>query len=159
MKNSLVFWSIAVVALAQSRLRKVEPAGNVVFVCEHGTAKSLIAREWFNRLAAERGLGIRAISRGVTPETSVPPAVFDALRKDGFDVSGFAPLAFSAADASSAVRVVGIGVDLSAVAQQGDARWEAWEGIPPASQRYVAARDALRARIETLLETLGGSLR
>jgi arsenate reductase len=159
MKSSLVFWSIALMAFAQSRLRKAAPEGTVVFVCEHGTAKSLIAREWFNRLAAERGLGIRAVSRGVTPEASVPPAVFDALRMDGFDVSGFAPLAFSAADASGALRVVGIGVDLSAVAQQADARWEAWEGIPPASQRYAAARDALRARIETLLEALEGSLR
>jgi hypothetical protein len=35
-------------------------AANVVFVCEHGAAKSVVASEYFNKLAAERG---RAIAR------------------------------------------------------------------------------------------------
>jgi len=154
MTHVLILAALALAALEQSRPRKAEPAGTIVFVCEHGTVKSLIAREWFNRLAAERGLAIRAVSRGLTPDASVPAAIADALRSDGFDASGFEPLAFSAADATGAVRVVGIGVDLSAAAQRGGAPWEAWEGIPPASERYAASRDALRGRIETLLETL-----
>jgi arsenate reductase len=125
----------------------------VVFVCEHGTVKSLIAREWFNRLAAERRLEVRAVSRGVTPETSVPPAIANALRNDGFDVSDFEPRAFSAADATSAARVVAIGVDLSSSRRRGDGPLDTWEGIPPASDDYAAARDALRARIQELLKT------
>jgi protein-tyrosine-phosphatase len=149
----LILSAVALAAPAQPGPRRAEPAGTVVFVCEHGTVKSLIAREWFNRLAAERGLAVRAVSRGLTPDASVPPAIADALRSDGFDATGFEPRAFSAADASGAVRVVGIGVDLSA-APRGDATWEAWEGIPPASERYAASRDALRARIEALLAAL-----
>ena len=46
----------------------------VVFVCEHGSVKSLVAQEWFNRRAKERGLAVRAVSRGITPDASVPPA-------------------------------------------------------------------------------------
>jgi hypothetical protein len=133
---------------------KPEASPTVVFVCEHGTVKSLIAREWFNRLAAKRGLGVRAVSRGVTPEGSVPPAIAGALRSDGFDVSSFEPRALRAADATGAVRIVGIGVDLRSSRERGDAPLDTWEGIPPASESYAGSRDALRARIEGLLDTL-----
>lgn len=150
----VILSSIAAAALGQAKPRKPELSGAVVFVCEHGNVKSLIAREWFNRRAVERGLDLRAVSRGVTPDSSVPPAIVDALRSDGFDVSGFEPRAFSAADAAGAVRVVGIGVDLSSVGERGDVPLDTWEGIPPASESYAASRDALRARIEALLKTL-----
>jgi chromate transporter len=39
----------------------------VVFVCEHGSAKSLVAASFFERLAKERGMPVRAISRGTFP--------------------------------------------------------------------------------------------
>jgi len=43
----------------------------VVFVCEHGAAKSLIATLYFNQLAAERGLAARAAFRGVDPQDAL----------------------------------------------------------------------------------------
>ncbi len=149
----LILAFVAVATLGQVKPRKPEPPRSVVFVCEHGNVKSLIAREWFNRLAASRGLDLRALSRGVTPEKSVPAAIADALRRDGFDVGGFEPRAFSAADATGAARVVGIGVDLSSAGERSDAPLETWPDIPPASENYAASRDALRARIEALLRT------
>jgi hypothetical protein len=150
----LVVSSLVVAALGQGTSPKPEEPTTVVFVCEHGNVKSLIAREWFNRLAAERGLHVRSVSRGIRPETAVPPAIADALRSDGFDVTGFEPRAFSASDLIGVVRVVGIGVDLSSFGERGAMPVDAWDGIPPASERYSASRDALRARIEVLLETL-----
>ena len=33
----------------------------IVFVCEHGSAKSVVAAAHFDRLAGERGLGLRAV--------------------------------------------------------------------------------------------------
>ena len=39
----------------------------VVFVCEHGAAKSVVATAYFNTLAAERGLPFRATFRGTAP--------------------------------------------------------------------------------------------
>jgi arsenate reductase len=155
MKSGAIVVGLVLLCVCQAIAESRRPAGSavVVFVCEHGTVKSLIAREWFNRLAAERRLEVRAVSRGVTPEASVPPAIANALRNDGFDVSGFEPRAFSAADAAGAVRVVGIGVDLSSSRRRGDGPLDTWEGIPPASEDYAAARDALRARIQELLKT------
>jgi arsenate reductase (thioredoxin) len=135
----------------------VEPAARtepqkVVFVCEHGNVKSLIAQEWFNRRAQERGLAVRAVSRGRRPEASVPSSIADALARDGFEVRAFVPQAPAAAEMRGAARVIGIGLDQKALETTVDV--ETWEGIPPASQDYAASRDALRARIETLLSAL-----
>jgi protein-tyrosine-phosphatase len=140
--------------LGEAKGAKAGATGTVVFVCEHGNVKSLIAREWFNRLARERGLRFRAVSRGVAPGGPVPPTIAAALRGDGFDVIGFEAQALSPADTAGAVRVIGIGVALPAPAEGRAAGDETWDGIPPASERYAASRDALRARIESLLSAL-----
>jgi hypothetical protein len=41
----------------------------VVFVCEHGSSRSLVAASLFNRVAEERGLSVRALSRAASSET------------------------------------------------------------------------------------------
>jgi hypothetical protein len=74
--------------LAASSLRKPAP---VVFVCEHGSVRSLIAMDYFNRSAGERGLAYRAGARGTAPDATVPGPVREGLREDGFVVSGFVP--------------------------------------------------------------------
>jgi protein-tyrosine-phosphatase len=146
--------SLAGAALGREAPRVGEPSRPVVFVCQHGNVKSLIAREWFNKLARARHLDLRAVSRGVAPEKAVPPAIAQALREDGFETGRFEPRALEAAEARGALRVIGIGVDLSPVLERDDAQFDTWEGIPPASQQYAAARNALRARIEELLDAL-----
>jgi arsenate reductase (thioredoxin) len=39
----------------------------VLFVCEHGNVKSLMAASYFNQLARERRLPFQAVSRGSPP--------------------------------------------------------------------------------------------
>src|SRR5262245_21250627 len=85
----------------------------VVFVCEHGSAKSLLGASLFNREATKRGLPYRAIARGVTPDAFVPTKLAAILKAEGFDVSGFKPERVSSTDLATATRVVAIGVDLS----------------------------------------------
>ena len=129
-------------------------SGAIVFVCEHGNVKSLIAREWFNRLARERGLAVRAVSRGLSPEPDVPAPIAERLRGDGFDVRGFRPQVLAREALLGASRLVVIGSEPpSWVAAEGVAV-ERWDGIPPASENYQASRDALRDRIVALLESL-----
>jgi ketosteroid isomerase-like protein len=126
----------------------------VLFVCEHGSAKSLIASEWFNRLAQERGLPMRSVSRGLTPDDAIPPVIAQHLRGDGFDVSGMTPRRLEEPDGAGAVRIVGIGVDAAALGKVGAAPVEIWTDIPPVSTGYAASRDAMRRRIDALLEEL-----
>ncbi len=129
-------------------------APRVVFVCQHGNVKSLIAAQWFDRLAGERGLSTAAVARGLTPETPVPPAIAEHLRADGFDVGTFEPRALVAMDVEGAARVVLIGAAAPEWLARTGVPFEKWEGVPPASERYADARDALRQRIESLLDAL-----
>jgi hypothetical protein len=43
----------------------------IVFVCEHGTVKSVVALEYFNQLARKKGIPFEAISRGTHPDSTL----------------------------------------------------------------------------------------
>jgi hypothetical protein len=79
------------------------PMRRVVFVCEHGSVKSVIAAEWFNRLAADRKVAIRAVSRGVTPDEAIPAGVAKNLRQEGFGIDGFRPKRLEKEDVAAAL--------------------------------------------------------
>ena len=129
----------------------------VVFVCEHGSAKSLVAASLFERMAMEQGVAARAVSRGTAPDPSVPPVVVQALRGDGFDVGSFRPQALTEADIASASRVIAIGVDLGPVGASAKGRLVRWDGVPPVSTNYAEARQDLVARTARLLQELRAS--
>lgn len=126
----------------------------VVFVCDHGSVKSLMAASLFDQAAARRGLRVRALSRGVNPDAAVPAAIAAAMGQDGFDVANFRPQALSEQDVAGAARVVAIGVDLSEHDGQAHAPIASWNDVPPASVDYPRARDDLARRIETLLDEM-----
>jgi protein-tyrosine-phosphatase len=126
----------------------------VVFVCEHGSGKSLIASQWFNRLARERGLAVQAVPRGLAPEAA-PPRIAAQLTRDGFDVAGFQPRELAPADLAGASRLVMIGSDPPAWTASAGVAVDRWTGIPPASESYEASRDAMLQRIAALLDSLG----
>ena len=69
----------------------------VLFVCLHGSAKSVVAMEYFNRFAAERGVPLRALSAGTEPDEVMPPEVTAGLAADGFDLDGKRPLGLTEA--------------------------------------------------------------
>ena len=143
---------------AAGRASKDEEPRTVVFVCEHGSAKSLAAASIFERMAKERGLALRAVSRGTAPDASVPDAVVAALGDDGFDVAGFKPQGLTEADVRAAERVVAIGVDLGEVGgKAGRGVVARWDDIPPFSASYPMARQALQSRIASLLLELEGA--
>ena len=129
-------------------------APTIVFVCEHGSAKSLLAASLFQQMAKERGVAARAISRGMAPDPSVPEVVVQALRGDGFDVSSFRPQALTRADVAASARLIAIGVDVGAVGARAGERAVHWDGVPPVSTNYAEARRDLLARIDRLLREL-----
>ena len=149
--------AVAILALVGSAAFAAEkpPAGQILFVCEHGNVKSLMAASYFNQLAAQRGLPWRAASRGVAPDsTTVPKRIAAALLAEGVDVSEFRPAKVDAADAAEAVRIVTIGTDLPAHVSGDEQRIEQWNDVPPASTSYDAARSSLKAHVAELLEQL-----
>ena len=127
----------------------------VVFVCEHGNVKSLMAASYFNQLAAQRGLPFRAVSRGVAPDsTTVPKPIAAGLHADGVDVSDFHPSKVAAADVADAARIVAIGTELPSDAGAREPNIERWDDVPPASTSYDAARSSLKTHVAELLDRL-----
>jgi protein-tyrosine-phosphatase len=127
----------------------------VLFVCQHGNVKSLMAASYFNRLAAERGLPYRASARGSAVEApEVPTGIAAKLKAEGFDVSTFRAEPVSRADVTHAERVVLIETSLPDVAAAASSKVERWDDVPAASVDYPAASQALQARIERLLDQL-----
>ena len=127
--------------------------GTVLFVCEHGSAKSLLAATLFNREAARRHLGFRAIARGTTPDGAPQPATRDGLRSDGVDIAAFVPQRVTTADIESAIAIVVFEVDLSSLnpALRPVARWD---NVPPVSTNYSRARDAILQSVDDLIQQL-----
>jgi arsenate reductase (thioredoxin) len=134
--------------------RTPAPESQVLFVCEHGNVKSLMAASYFNQLAAQRGLPFRGISRGSAPDaTTVPPRIVAGLSGEGFDVREFHPVALAAADMASSTRVVTIGVPLSPD-MTGGVAVEQWNDVPAASVDYAAASASLKQHVQELLDRL-----
>ena len=125
-----------------------QPAATVLFVCEHGSAKSVVAAAHFNRLAAARGLPFRAISRGTVPDAEMAPAAVEGLLGDGLKPDDPAPKKLEQTDLDAAVRVVTFCALPPGL--QGRSPLEQWE-VPPVSTEYGASRDAMLMRIERLL--------
>ena len=131
------------------------PAAQVLFVCEHGNVKSLMAASYFNQLAHERRLPYRAVSRGSAPDsTTVPPAIIDGLRKDGIDVASFHPAAVVAADITASQHVVLINTELPANTPAQGVSIERWSDVPAASINFEAARDSMKRHIAKLMDEL-----
>jgi hypothetical protein len=128
-----------------------QPAG-VVFVCEHGSVKSLVAAVYFNRRAKERGLPYRAAARGVAPEATVPALVRTGLRRDGFLVSDFVPQQLTLSDAGRASLVVSFDEDVTNLV--GATRYLKWDGLPGVLADYPRGREAIVARVDALVEEL-----
>jgi protein-tyrosine-phosphatase len=149
--------AVATLALVRSASFAAEqpPAEQILFVCERGNVKSLMAASYFNQLAAQRGLPWRAVARGIAPDsTTVPKRIAAALLAEGVDVSEFHPATVDANDTAEAVRIVMIGTDLPARVRGDEQRIERWNDVPPASTSYDAARSSLKAHIAELLERL-----
>jgi hypothetical protein len=130
----------------------------IVFVCQNGVAMSIWSALTFNRLAAERGLPIRAVSRAsAATYTSVPLRMRVALAFDGFRVGDYQPRVVSADDVRAAQRVVLIDTDLPASASVPGQEMETWDGFPPMREKYFESRTALRTRVEELVARLAAT--
>ncbi len=153
MRMSFVPVTLAMVVSAEGVSAQSSSKGDtarVVFVCEHGSAKSMIAATLFNRMAAERGLAARAVSRGTVPDDVIPTVVRDGLREDGVDVGNVTPKGLSVADARDARLFVAFDVRVPA-AVSGGVPTRQWDGLPSVLATFPQARDAIAARVRDLL--------
>ena len=124
----------------------------VAFVCLHGSAKSVLAAEYLNHSARERGLHVSATASGREPDAEIPAKVVEGLRARGFDVRGRKPVAASPEGFAGADVVVSFGCDLDGMVPA-ERTIELWSACPAVSDDFEAAWRFITQRVDRLLET------
>ena len=134
----------------------------ILFVCVHNVGRSQMAAAFFNRMAAERGMSIRAASAGANPAASVHAGVAAALRERGIDITDAKPTLMTNAPVERANRVITMGcaVDAAECPALPLTAPEDW-GLPdPAGKDAAEARairDEVRRRAAALIEALAAA--
>lgn len=124
----------------------------IVFVCEHGAAKSIVAAAYFNHLASEAGLDLRAIARGTQPDNELSPQTINGLSADGLMPTELSPQKLTEAEMQSAQRVISFCELASEYKPQG--MIERWDDVPPISENYEKARDAIIEHLNQLISNI-----
>ncbi len=125
----------------------------VLFMCPHGAAKSVLASAYFQRLARERGLYVRVESAGTEPDADIAPSVANHLTRNGYAVPVAKPRQVTAGDLAVADVVISIGCDLKGLPDPGGTLVR-WDDVPPLSEDFALADEAIRKRVLDLVEEL-----
>lgn len=126
----------------------------VLFVCERGAAKSVIAAAHFNQLAKERGLAYRAVARGTAPDAAIPAGVRNGLEAAGLELVVPNPVMVTTADASRANRIITFEIALPATVSAGSKSVMDWKAVPSVSADFTTASADIKRRVEALIDEL-----
>ncbi|MEX0172125.1 arsenate reductase ArsC [Streptomyces sp. LMG1-1-1.1] len=127
---------------------------SVLFVCVHNAGRSQMAAAFLTHLGGDR---VQVRSAGSAPASAVNPAVVEAMRESGIDVSAETPkvLTSEAVQSSDVVITMGCG---DACPYFPGKRYLDWSLEDPAGQGVAAVRpirDEIEGRIRGLLTELG----
>ena len=122
---------------------------SVLFVCVHNAGRSQMAAAWLTRLAGDR---VEVRSAGSAPAGAVNPAVVEAMREVGIDISAEIPkvLTVEAVQASDVCITMGCGDACPVLPGK---RYLDWKLDDPAGQGTTAVRP-IRDEIKKLVEDL-----
>jgi arsenate reductase (thioredoxin) len=121
----------------------------IIFVCEHGAAKSIIAAAYFNKLAQEIGLDQQAIARGTNPDPELSQTAVEGLRQDGLIPDVTIPQELSSQELQTASQVIAFCKLLDSYGSEKVIEY--WDDVPPVSQHYETARDDIVKRIKQFI--------
>jgi arsenate reductase len=126
---------------------------SVLFVCVHNAGRSQMAAAFLTHLAGE---SVEVRSAGSAPADSINPAVVEALKEVGIDISNEQPkvLTTSAVEQSDVVITMGCG---DACPFFPGKRYLDWVLPDPAGQGVSAVRpirDQIKKLVEELIPTL-----
>jgi protein-tyrosine-phosphatase len=141
-------------ALARVEGKSADGLPVVLFLCVHNAGRSQMALGWFEHLAGDMAI---AWSGGSEPGDQINPAAIAAMAEVGIDITTEFPKPWTDEIVRAADVIITMGC--------GDAcpllpakRYEDWELDDPAHLDLSAIRpirDAIRLRVEQLIESLG----
>jgi protein-tyrosine-phosphatase len=149
---AILMFNLSMNGRAQEAVKETEQMPIIIFVCDHGAAKSIVSAAYFNKLAGERRLNFRAIARGTNPDKEISPKVQDGLQNDGLTSSELVPKKISKADLAGARRVITFCMLPDDYA--GNIQVEHWDDLLWVSEDYSKSRDRILERLSRLLEEL-----
>ena len=122
----------------------------IIFVCEHGAAKSIIAAAYFNKFAREKNLRFHAIARGTHPDSELSPITVAGLHDDGLTPNESVPQKLSLEETESAQQLIAF-CELPDEFQR-NKNIEQWNDVPPVSENYEKARDMIVAKLKAMMK-------
>ncbi len=126
----------------------------VVFVCEHGAGRSVIASAYFNKLVQEQQLNYQAVFRGLQPDSTLSADTKTGLAKDGFVVpNDWQPKALSNQDIERASQVVTLNCNVSGESTTSKPV-QKWSEIPSITGNYEVARDSIYVKVKAYVAEL-----
>jgi arsenate reductase (thioredoxin) len=124
----------------------------IIFVCEHGAAKSVIAASYFNKLAKERNIDYVAECRGTNPDSVVSPNIKDGLTKDHMFDPNTKPKKLLITDTVNVERIILFTPLPSEI--NTTIGTENWSQVEDIDADYSKRRNAIVKKINELLDSL-----
>lgn len=146
--RTLLFFRI--LFLSANGLSQSKQTATIVFVCEHGGARSAIASVYFNKMAKEQNLQYRSIFRGITPDSTISQATRRGLDADGFETAALSPVALTSNDIGPSTLLI----SLDCKPPTSYHTTKEWSGIPAISTDYAVARDEIVKHLNQLIGEL-----
>lgn len=135
---------------ATSVLSQDKNKTTIIFVCEHGGARSAIASLYFNKMVRDHHLPYRSAFRGLTPDSVITKETRGGLMKDGFETASLTPIALSMQDVNTNTLLI----SLDCTIPTSYPRFRAWTGIPAISSDYELARREIVSHLDQLIVEL-----
>ncbi|MFJ3415951.1 arsenate reductase ArsC [Streptomyces sp. NPDC086082] len=130
------------------------PRPSVLFVCVHNAGRSQMGAAFLTHLAGDR---VEVRSAGSAPAEAVNPAVVEAMKEVGIDISAETPKVLSVEAVRSSDVVITMGCGDACPVFPGK-RYLDWQLDDPAGRGVEAVRpvrDAVEQRVRGLLDELG----
>jgi hypothetical protein len=115
---------------------------SILFVCEHGAARSVIAAKYFEKLSRESGLNIKVDFRGLSPDSAINKTTMERLTKEGFAFGSQVPAPLSQKDIQGAGFIIALDCEPRNLSGYSGELLK-YRGIPSIDNNYEMASDSI----------------
>lgn len=146
--KTVILLSLGLIASATA----LAQSNKIVFVCEHGSAKSVIAAVYFNKLAKEKNLPYEAVARGTDPDTVISTKTKQLLIQENLFDKHFVPQKLSQQDVDGAQQVFLFYTLPQTIKDKNNIQY--WMGVDAVNGDFVKLKDDIVTKIIPLIDSL-----
>lgn len=146
--KTVILLSIGLIASATA----LAQSNKIIFVCEHGSAKSVIAAVYFNKLAKEKNLPYEAVARGTDPDTVISTKTKQLLIQENLFDKHFVPQKLSQQDVDGAQQVFLFYTLPQTIKDKNNIQY--WMGVDAVNGDFVKLKDDIVTKIIPLIDSL-----